>query len=137
MNGIILGVAMLVSSAGVSPAQETSRATFDRSPFTYDLPDGPVAPRHLPHRLLTDLSLQVWQPTSLQVAQSPTAKRHTKTDRIIAVVAGACVGWVVGGAIGWAATSKPRDDVSGLRGVVIGAPIGAVVGAAIGYKLTK
>ena len=134
MNGIVLGVAMLVSSAGVSPAHETSRETVVRAPFTFELPDGPVPPRTAPHRLLTD---QVWQPASLQAAQSPTAKRFTKTHRIIAVVAGACAGWMAGAAIGWASTSKPRDDVSGLRGVVIGAPIGAVVGAAIGYRLTR
>jgi len=140
MNGIVLGVAMLVSSAGVSPTEETeetSRATSTRAPFTFDLPDSPVAARRGPHHLLTDPSLQVWQPTFLQAAQSPAAKRHTKADRVIAVVAGACVGWFAGGAIGWAATSKPRDDVSGLRGVVIGAPIGAVIGAAIGYRLTR
>jgi hypothetical protein len=42
-----------------------------------------------------------------------------------------------GGAIGYVATAKPDDDVSGFRGVVIGAPIGAAVGAVIGYRLTK
>ena len=49
------------------------------------------------------------------------------------------VGWVVGGGIGYAVTSKSNsaDDVSGLQGVIIGAPIGAAVGAFIGYRLTK
>ena len=135
MNGIVLGVAMLVTSAGVSPEPETSRPTVVRATFTFDLP-APVPPRNLPHRFVIDTSLRAW-PAPLQAAQSPKAKRFTKTERVIAVVAGATVGFMAGGAIGWAATSKPRDDVSGLRGVVIGAPIGAVVGAAIGYRLTK
>lgn len=128
---------MLVTSAGVSPEPETSRATFPRAAFTLDLPDGPVPRRNPPHRLVTDTSLPVWQSASVQATQRPTAKRFNKTDRIIAVVAGAGAGFIAGAAIGWAATSKPRDDVSGLRGVVIGAPIGAVLGAAIGYRLTK
>lgn len=137
MNGIVLGVAMLVFSAGVSPAPETSRATVVHAAFTFDLPDGPAPSRNLPHRLLNEASRQVWRGASLAPAQTATAKRFTRTHRIIAVVAGACGGWMAGAAIGWVATSKPRDDVSGLRGVMIGAPIGAAVGAAIGYRLTK
>jgi hypothetical protein len=137
MSGIVLGVTMLVFSTGVSPAVETSRATVVPAAFTFHVPDDAATSRNLLHRLLNEPSRPVWRRGSLQPAQATTAKRFTKADRIIAVVAGTCVGWMAGGAIGYAATSKPDDDVSGLRGVVIGAPIGAVVGAVVGYRLTK
>jgi hypothetical protein len=76
---------------------------------------------------------------TLEPTRATPVKRFSKVDRIIAVVAGTCIGWVAGGAIGWAATasSDPDDDVSGLRGVIIGAPIGAAAGAIIGFRLTK
>ena len=138
MNGIVLGVAMLVSSTGVSPAVETSRTTSVPAAFTFDLPDDAATSRNLPHGLLNEQSPPMWR-RRLQPAQAATAKRFTRTDRIIAVVAGTCIGWVAGGTIGFRIAQKPRDDdaVSGLRGVMIGAPIGAVVGAVIGYRVTK
>jgi hypothetical protein len=137
MNEILLAVAMLVSSTGVSPAPETARATVVPAVFTFDLPDEATWSRNLSHRLPNEQFRPAWRRGSLQPSQPTPANRLTKTEKIIVVVSGGVVGWWVGGAIGYAATSKPRDDVSGLKGVVIGAPIGAVVGAVIGYRLTK
>jgi hypothetical protein len=139
MNGIVLGVAMLVHSTGVSPAPEMSRATVARAAVTFDLPDGAATLRSLSHRHLNAQPRAAWRVGSLLPAPATTAKRHTKTDRIIALAAGAFGGFMAGGMIGYAVTQKSSDDdgVSGLRGVVIGAPIGAVVGAVIGYRLMR
>jgi hypothetical protein len=134
MNPIALGMAMLVFSSGVSPTLDTSRDTVVTVAFTFDLPDNTATSRTSPHRLLNEQSRPVWRPASSQAAP---AKRFSKTDRIIAVVAGAFGGWLAGGMIGYAATSKPGDDVSGLRGVMIGAPVGAIMGAVVGHRLTK
>ncbi|MBA2303186.1 MAG: hypothetical protein H0W08_11190 [Acidobacteria bacterium] len=137
MNAIVLGMALLVSSTEVSPTSERSRDTVVPPAFTFDLPDGAATSRNLPHRLLNEQSRPVWRRASLRAAQATTAKRFAKTDRIIAVVAAVCGGWLAGGVIGYALTSKPDDDVSGLRGVMIGAPVGAVIGAVAAYRLTK
>ncbi len=128
MTGIVLGVAMMISSTGVSPAPETSRATVAPAVFTFDLP--------APNRFLTEPS---WGRGSLARAQVKTAKRLSTTDRIIAVAAGVAVGWIVGGAIGYKLTQSSTwdDGTSGLKGVVIGAPIGATAGAILGWRLTR
>jgi hypothetical protein len=127
MLGTVLAVTMLVSSTAVSPTLQTSRATGAPVDFTFRLPQGADTSPNLPHR------------RSLKPAQTTTPKRYNMTDRIIATVAGACVGWIAGGTIGFRATStsNPDDDTSGLRGMMIGAPIGAVAGALIGNRLTK
>lgn len=140
MNAIVLGMAMLVSSTGISPAFETPGSPVVRSAFAYELPAGAATTPGAPHRILSEQSRRAWQRAPKQASGATTAKRFTKTDRFIAVVAGGCVGFIAGGAIGFAATSNrdnPDDDVSGLRGMVIGAPIGAALGAALGYRLTK
>ncbi len=136
MNAIVLGMAMLVFSTPKSPALQT-RATLVPTAFTFDLPVSAAPSRNSPHRLLNEQSRPVWRRASLPAAQGTTARRFTKKARVIAVVAGVCGGWLAGGAIGYAATSKRDDDVSGLRGVMIGAPVGAVIGALVGYRLTK
>lgn|SRR5688572_11429145 len=128
MTGIVLGVAMMISSSGVSPALETSRATVAPAVFTFDLP----APNRFP-------SEPSWRRGSLAPAQTKTTKRVSTTDRIIAVAAGVAVGWVVGGGIGYKLTQSSTwdDGTSGLKGVIIGAPIGAATGAILGWRLTR
>lgn len=134
MNGIVVGVAMLVASAGTSAALEPPRPEVAPVIFRFELPESvsrdqprlrkPSGPR--PGRGL------------VPAAQAPKAKR-SKVDQIIAVAAGASIGWIVGGGIGFAVTPTrgPYDDTSGLKGMIIGAPIGGVAGALIGYRLTK
>ena len=138
MNEVMVGIAMLVSSTGVSPAFETSRAAISPSAFTITLPVRlPAEPA--PTRRLFDP-----QPTGSRTSSSPMAQQSRRervsvTDRAIALAAGVVVGWVAGGAVGYKLTdnpSNPDDDTSGLRGVIIGAPIGATVGAILGWKLT-
>jgi hypothetical protein len=133
MTGILLGAAMLVSAAGVTP--EPPRAAVVPPIFSFELPEG--ASRDLTGVLVTE-SFRPRERGLVRSAQAATTKR-SKVERVIAVAAGASIGWVVGGAIGYAVTPKrgPHDDTSGLKGVLIGAPIGGVVGALIGYRLTK
>ena len=129
INGMVLGMAMLVSSTGAGSSLQPSRAAAAPSIFTFDLPDGAVRPREGFHR-----------PRASATQQPTTTKRHSKTERIIAVVAGVSLGFVLGGTIGGYVTGNrdnPDDDTSLLRGVVIGAPIGAVAGGLLGYHLTK
>jgi hypothetical protein len=124
MNGIILGVAILVSSSGLSRPTDAPRQTVAPASFTFHLPDDALTSRKLPVRF--------------QAAQS--RKRYTKTDKVIAIAAGAVGGFLTGGYIGGAMTANwdnPDDDTSMLKGIMIGAPIGAVIGAFIGHKLTK
>ena len=136
MNGILLGMAMLASSTGASPALEPPRPTVVPASFSFQLPS---APRDLPHRLPREWSGPRRERRLLRSAQAPGAKRFSKVDRVIALAAGASIGWVVGGGIGFAVTPKrgPYDDTSGLKGMMIGAPIGGVAGALIGWRLTK
>jgi hypothetical protein len=138
MNAMVLGIAILASSTAVSPTLEPSRDTVVRTVITFDLPDRALPSHNSRHALLNNRPRLFSERVSLQPPQAP--KRFSKTDRIIAIVAGVCGGWLAGGAIGYVATSNwdnPDDDVSGLRGVVIGAPIGAAIGAYIGYRLTR
>lgn len=137
MDGILLGVAMLVSSTAMSAVPEPPRAVVVPAAFTFDLAVRAAASRTLPGHPLDERSGPRWRRGSLQAAQAAPAKRCSTVARILAVAASGFGGWVAGGAIGYVATAKPDDDVSGLRGVVIGAPIGAAVGAIIGYRLTK
>ena len=127
MNGFLMGVAMLVSSAGVSPAQEAPPALVVAPPaFTFSLPD--------------DETLSRWSSDARTRRQAPAAKRHSTTDRVIAIAAGVALGWVAGGAVGYYATQdRERDDdgTSGFKGLIIGAPIGAAVGAIVGWRLTR
>lgn len=137
MTGIALGVAMMISTTGVSPAPETSRATVAPAAISFDLPADATPISRVPlNRFLNEPS---WRSGSLARAQVKTAKRVSTTDRIIAVAAGVAVGWVVGGAIGYKLTQSSTwdDGTSGLKGVVIGAPIGAATGAILGWRLTQ
>ncbi len=72
-----------------------------------------------------------------QPAAASSAARFTKTDRVVAAAAGGLLGFFVGARLGWIATSRPNDDVAGLRGVVVGAPVGALAGAVVGLGLTR
>jgi hypothetical protein len=135
MTGMVLGVMVLASTMAVSPAVETPRVTVAPAAFTFDLPARAVAPRNLPRRL----EHRQWRSASFAPAQTPTAKRFTRTEKIIAIAAGVSVGWIAGGMIGARIADKGIDDdgVSALKGVLIGAPIGAALGAYIGHRLTK
>ncbi|HJR58358.1 MAG TPA: hypothetical protein VJ813_03125 [Vicinamibacterales bacterium] len=135
MTGLVVGVAILVSSAGAPPAPELPRPAVASAIFSFELPER--VSRDLPRGLLWESSGPPRE-RGLVRAQAPSAKR-SKVDQIIAVAAGASIGWVVGGGIGFAVTPKrgPYDDTSGLKGMIIGAPIGGLAGALIGYRLTK
>lgn len=128
MHGIVIGVALMISTTGVSPVPETSRPTLAPAAFNFDLP--------APDRFLEKPS---WRRGSPAPPQVKTTKRVSTTDRIIAVAAGVAVGWVVGGAIGYKLTQSSTwdDGTSGLKGVIIGAPIGAATGAILGWRLTQ
>jgi hypothetical protein len=136
MNGILVGVAMLVSATGASPGLEPPPAAVAQAMFGGELLAS--ASRDLPGGLPRDSSGPRRERGLVRSAQATSAKR-SKVERIIAVAAGASIGWIAGGGIGYAVTPKrgPDDDTSGLKGVLIGAPIGGVVGALIGYRLTK
>ena len=130
MTGLMLGLAMLATSAGAAPAPKASSATVLRADFALDLSSS----------LFREQSRRAWQPPASQSAPSTPPKPFTKTDKVIAIAAGAAGGFLVGGYIGGAITENrdnPDDDVSVLKGIAIGAPIGAVIGAIIGHKLTK
>lgn len=128
MTGFVFGVAMLVSSTGVSPGTQTPRISLAPAASTFDLSD-------------SEQSRWLSRPAPFRRSQATTARRHTTTDRIIAVAAGGTVGFLVGGIIGGKITDRskenPDDDVSVLKGVMIGAPIGAAVGAIIGWRATR
>ena len=138
-SGLVLGIAMMVSSTGVSPALETTSPPLTPPAFTFELPRVAV-PVDAGQPLAEERLRPVWRRGTLPPpVQSKPAKRFSPTDRIIAVAAGVAVGWVVGGAIGYKLTDNPDnpdDDTSGLRGVIIGAPIGAAAGAILGWRLT-
>lgn len=130
MNGMALGMAMLVSSSAGLPAVEMPRVA--PSAFTFNLPDAPATS-------LREHSRPVWQRSSVARVQGTKEKRLNTTLRAIAIGAGAGIGFIAGGRVGWEVTPKrgPYDDTSGLKGVMIGAPIGAVLGAVLGWHLTK
>ena len=138
-SGLVLGIAMLVSSTGVSPALETTSPPLTPPAFTFELRRIPV-PVDAAHPLADERLRSVWRRGMLPPPlQSKPAKRLSPTDRIIGVAAGVAVGWVVGGVIGYKLTDNPDnpdDDTSGLRGVIVGAPLGAAVGAILGWRLT-
>ena len=135
MDGIVLGMLILVSATDASPALECRRAAIAPVTFSYELPER--ASTDWPGRLSRAREAQ--RPHGLVRFSQATNTKRSRVDRIIAVAAGASIGWVVGGGIGYAVTPKrgPYDDTSGLKGVMIGAPIGGVVGALIGYRLTR
>ena len=137
-NGIVLAVAMLVSSTGASPTLEIPRTIVVPTVLAFDLPDRPATSRDLRSRLLNEQSGAAWRRDPWQTAPATTPKRSSKATRIFVIAAGGFTGFMAGGMIGGAATSKQDDDGVGvLKGVMIGAPIGAVAGGILGYWLTK
>ena len=127
MIGMLLGTALVVTSAGISPAHAAGHAGTASPAFTLQLPD--------------DQTMARWARESPPRVRTPQARRHNMTDRIIAVAAGATVGFFGGGIIGGKITDRskenPDDDTSALKGVFIGAPIGALVGGIVGWTLTR
>ena len=130
MDGILFGMAMLVSSIAGLPAVEMPRVA--PSAFTFNLPDAAATS-------VREQSRPVWQRAASTPVQDTTPRRLNTTLRAIAVGAAAGIGFLAGGRVGWAVTPKqgPYDDTSGLKGVMIGAPIGGVLGAVLGWHLTK
>ena len=128
MTGFVLGAAMLVSSAAVTPDLQSPRPRLAPAAYTFDLP----SPEQSRWRA---------RPKRLRRSQTTTVRRHNTTDRIIAVAAGATIGFFAGGIIGGKITDRskenPDDDVSVLKGIMIGAPIGAVAGGILGWRLTR
>ena len=128
MIGIVLGSAMLVSSMGVAPLPAVSQQAVAPVVFNFELPASATVDRPVVRR------------TPVRSAQATPTKRHSTTDKVIAIAAGTALGFWAGGAAGYYATQdrdKDDDGTSGLKGVVIGAPIGAAVGALIGWRLTR
>jgi hypothetical protein len=125
MIEIALAVVMLVSSAEVSSALESSH---------------PRPTLQLPVDLVSEPSLPIWRLESPRVTQATAAKRPSTAAKIIGTALGGLGGFYAGGAIGFYVAQDRDvydDGVSGLRGVVIGAPIGAALGALLGYKLVR
>jgi hypothetical protein len=140
MNGIVLGVVMLVSSGVVSAAPESPGVTVARAALTVNIPDDTAPALILPRDLFNEQSRPPSRFNRSRNAQRTAANWSSKTARIVGVAIGAFGGFMAGGQIGYRVAQKrdvDDDGVSGLRGVVIGAPIGAVVGAVLGYQLTK
>ena len=137
VTGVVFGVALLLSCPGVSPVQETPHVVIapaacpegSRGAVNFSTPFQLDPIRHEPR----------WKRDATPRAQPTRAKKFSPTDRVIAVAAGVAVGWIIGGAIGFKATStsNPYDDTSGLKGVMIGAPIGGAAGGILGYWLTN
>ena len=132
IDGLVLSVALLVSPGAATPAPSPSLnpRPLSTAAFAYE----PPRPAALPG------TRTIWRGESFRATHDTAAKQSTKTDRVIAIVAGVAGGWILGGAIGYYATQdRDRDDdgTSGLKGVVIGAPIGAAIGGFLGYRLTR
>ena len=142
IDGLMLAVALLGAPAGL-PLVEPPRPAAALTPatLTFEVPDQPGAPSRRSGRFAaTEQSRPVWRAAAFSPPQATTAKRFTKTDRVIAIAAGVAGGWLAGGAIGYYSTANydnPNDDTSGLKGMIIGAPIGAAVGGILGYWLTN
>ena len=74
MEGIVLGIAMLVSSGAGAPAGEMPRVA--PSAFTFNL-------LHAPATSLREQPRPVWQPTSFARVQGPPEKRLNPTLRAL------------------------------------------------------
>lgn len=138
MNGIVLGMVMLASSAGVSPPPDTTVAPEAPAVVRWD---AAVPALKMPRVLVDEPSLPAWRFDSPRNTQAAAAARGASTAaKIIGTAVGAFGGFYAGGMIGYYTAMDPNaddDGVSGLRGVVFGAPIGAIVGAVIGFQLAK
>jgi hypothetical protein len=138
MNGIVLGMMMLVSSAGAVPAPDTPVGPAASAATRWDDADPPLK---LPRVLVDEPRPAAWRLDPPRSAQTTAAANGSSTAaKIIGTAIGAFGGFYAGGMIGfYTAQDRNADDdgVSGLQGVVIGAPIGAVVGAVIGYRVAK
>jgi hypothetical protein len=140
LNGVILGVALMVSSTGVPAASPAAPGALVPARFAFTLRQAGAMQQASPRPILDEQSRDVWRSASFQPAQAKPAKRFSKSDRIIATIAGGVGGWFGGAMIGYYSTANfdnPDDDTSGLKGVMIGAPIGGAVGAILGYWLTN
>ena len=130
MTGFLVGAALVMAAAGVSPAKSPPDARIRLAPATIDF-------------MLPDAERARWEsrPAFARTQTTTKAKRHSTTDKVIAVAAGATLGFFGGGIIGGKITDKsdtnPDDDTSVLKGVFIGAPIGATLGGLFGWYLTR
>jgi hypothetical protein len=132
MSRIVLVVAIVAVAGGVASAQIAP--AVDVAPTARgDLPSQPAMRRPRP----VEAERRPWLPTLFQPTAASPPARFSKTDRVVAIAAGAFLGFWGGARLGYAVTANDRDDTSGLRGVVVGAPVGAVVGALVGFRLTK
>lgn len=139
MEGLILGMAMLIASTGALPAPESPRRTLAPAAITF-AGERPFTPRDSTRSLPSDRFRSSGRLGAVRSSQGTSPQGSSKTAKIIAIAAGAGIGWMAGGAIGFYATSdwdEPDDGASGIRGLIIGAPIGAVVGAIIGHRVTR
>ena len=140
IDGIVLSLALLASTTGGGTTPASPRQTVPPTVFTFALPPGTAAPSHVIKAARHHEARPSWHAATSSSSQASAPKRFTKTDRVIAVVAGVAGGWLAGGAIGYYSTANwdnPNDDTSGLKGMIIGAPIGGAVGGILGYWLTK
>jgi hypothetical protein len=120
MNGMALGLALMVSTSGVSPAKETPRARVAPAAFTFDLPP-------------TDSMGRPWRSTT--VLQTSQPRDSLRNGAIIGAIIGAATGACMA-AFGCAIVKATGGEVPGEESCVgfsvflVGAGTG--VGAAIG-----
>jgi hypothetical protein len=140
MNGIVLGLGILVSSAAGSPGMESGSLGTAPVEVIVDRSSEASPTLRLPATFSHEAARPAWELATSRATAPPAVNRSSKAARIVGVALGGLGGFFAGGMAGYALAAKrdvDDDGVSGLRGVVIGAPIGAVVGAVIGYQLTK
>ena len=125
MNELVLGIAILVSSATGSTAVQPPRAAIAPPAMTFNLPDVP-----------SDSPRRVLRRSPFQSAQGTTKKRWDRTDRmIIGILAGYLGGSLAGQHLGAAASGG--GDSPGMVGALVGAPVGALIGGMIGWHSGK
>jgi hypothetical protein len=123
MNVMALGLALMVSSSGVSPAKEIPRAMVVPAAFTFDLPP-------------TDALGPPWRSTS--VLQPSPPRDSLKNGAIIGAIIGAATGACMA-AFGCAIVKETGGEIPGEESCagfsifLVGAGIG--VGAAIGVAV--
>ena len=119
MDGMLLGIAMLVSSTVGSPAVQPVRAAIVPTTFTFELSAvRPEPPRPVSRR------------AAFQIAKAPRAKPAAKTERMIL---GFLIGTIAGAALGQAVASGDGE----LAAVRITVPVGGLAGALIGYSMGR
>ena len=140
IDGIVLSVALLASSSGGAVTPASHRLPAPSADIKFGVPPSGALSLNPIAGARKEQAGAIWRAAAFSSSQASAPTRFTKTDRVIAIVAGIAGGWLAGGAIGYYSTvnwDNPDDDTSGLKGMIIGAPIGGAVGGILGYWLTN